>query len=99
MRDPRETEPGRVVGLVEPVPLLLIHGEADTTVPLEDGRRLAAAAGPSAQHWVVPGRRSQPARMPTAGQDYERRVTDFLRMAFARARRDDDLLGAPGPDL
>ena len=44
--DPRETEPARVIGLVEPVPLLLIHGEADTTVPLEDGRRLAAAAGP-----------------------------------------------------
>ena len=53
--DPRDTEPIRMVGLVEPVPLLLIHGEADRTVPLADGRRLAAAAGPSAQHWTVPG--------------------------------------------
>ena len=37
------------------VPLLLIHGEADTTVPIADGRRLAALAGPAAEHWVVPG--------------------------------------------
>ena len=47
--DPRDTEPGRVIGLVEPVPLLLIHGEADTTVPVEDGPRLAALAGPAAE--------------------------------------------------
>jgi pimeloyl-ACP methyl ester carboxylesterase len=94
--DPRETEPGRVVGLVEPVPLLLIHGEADTTVPLADGRRLAAAAGPSAQHWVVPGADHGLAHA-TVGQDYERRVMDFLRMAL-RASRDDDLRGG-GRDL
>ncbi len=57
--DPRATEPARVIGLVEPVPLLLIHGEADATVPIADGRRLAALAGPSAIHWVVPGAGSQ----------------------------------------
>ena len=44
--DPRATEPSRVIGLLETVPLLLIHGEADTTVPIADGRRLAALAGP-----------------------------------------------------
>ncbi|MGH2474546.1 MAG: alpha/beta hydrolase family protein, partial [Candidatus Limnocylindrales bacterium] len=44
--DLRATEPARVVGLVEPVPLLLIHGEADTTVPIDDARRLVALAGP-----------------------------------------------------
>jgi pimeloyl-ACP methyl ester carboxylesterase len=94
--DPRETEPGRVIGLVEPVPLLLIHGDADTTVPLADGRRLAAAAGPSAQHWVVEGADHSGAHA-RAGQDYERRVTDHLRMAF-RTARDDDLRGE-GRDL
>lgn len=86
--DPRATEPGRVVGLVEPLPLLLIHGEADTTVPIADGRRLAAMAGPSAQHWVVPGAEHSGAHV-TAGPDYERRVEDFLRMAFATTRRED----------
>ena len=94
--DPRETEPIRVIGLLEAVPLLLIHGEADTTVPVEDGRRLAAAAGSSTQHWTVPGA-DHSASHATAPQDYERRVMDHLRMAF-RAARDDDLRGE-GRDL
>ena len=83
--DPRATEPIRMVGLVEPVPLLLIHGEADRTVPLADGRRLAAAAGPSAHHWTVPGadHAGSHATMP---QEYEAWVTDGVRSAFLRAR-------------
>ena len=87
--DPRDTEPIRVIGLIEPVPLLLIHGEADTTVPVEDGRRLAAAAGSSTRHWTVPAA-DHSASHATAPQDYERHVADHLRMAF-RAARDDDL--------
>ena len=94
--DPRETEPIRVIGLVEPVPLLLIHGEADTTVPVQDGRRLAAAGGPSTQHWTVPGA-DHSASHTTVPQDYERRVTDHLRMAFRTAR--DDHLRGEGRDL
>ncbi len=86
--DPRATEPARVIGLVEPVPLLLIHGEADTTVPIADGRRLAALAGPSAVHWAIPGA-GHSAGHAVAGQDYERRVTDFLRLAFRRGRGED----------
>lgn len=89
--DPRDTEPGRVIGMVEPVPLLLIHGSADSTVPLAEGERLMAGAGPSAEHWIVEGADHSRAHA-VAGQDYERRVTDFLRMAFRRARDDD--LGA-----
>jgi pimeloyl-ACP methyl ester carboxylesterase len=86
--DLRATEPGRVIGLVDPVPLLLIHGEADMTVPLADARRLAALGGPSTEHWSVPGAGHGQAHA-TAPQAYERRVTDFLRMAFGRARRKD----------
>jgi pimeloyl-ACP methyl ester carboxylesterase len=89
--DPRDTEPGKVVGLVEPVPLLLIHGSSDTTVPVEEGQRLKDLTGPSAEHWIVEGADHSRAHA-VAGQDYERRVTDFLRMAFRRARDDD--LGA-----
>jgi pimeloyl-ACP methyl ester carboxylesterase len=86
--DPRETEPIRMVGLIEPVPLLLIHGEADRTVPIADGRRLAAAAGPSTAHWTVPGadHAGSHATMP---QEYEARVTDTLRSAFLGAREGD----------
>jgi pimeloyl-ACP methyl ester carboxylesterase len=89
--DPRDTDPGKVIGLVEPVPLLLIHGSADRTVPVEEGQRLMALAGPSTEHWIVDGADHSRAHA-VAGQDYERRVTDFLRMAFRRAR--DDHLGA-----
>lgn len=89
--DPRDTEPGKVIGLIEPVPLLLIHGAADGTVPLGEGQRLMALAGPSAEHWIVEGADHSRAHA-VAGQDYERRVTDFLRVAFERARDDD--LGA-----
>jgi pimeloyl-ACP methyl ester carboxylesterase len=37
------------------VPLLVIHGEADTLIPASHGRRLAAAYGPGAQSLFVPG--------------------------------------------
>jgi fermentation-respiration switch protein FrsA (DUF1100 family) len=94
--DPRDIEPGRVVGLIEGVPMLFIHGDADTTVPLADGRRLVVSAGPTAQHWVVAGADHSQGHV-VAGEDYERRVTDFLRVAFERARRDD--LDIEGRDL
>jgi pimeloyl-ACP methyl ester carboxylesterase len=84
-RDPRETEPVRMIGLVEPVPLLLIHGEADRTVPLDQGNRLAAAAGPSTQHWTVPGA-DHSASHAAIPQEYEARVTETLRSAFLGAR-------------
>jgi pimeloyl-ACP methyl ester carboxylesterase len=100
--DPRATEPSRVIGLLESVPLLLIHGEADQTVPIADGRRLAALAGPAAEHWVVPGA-DHSASHAVAGDDYERRVTNFLRLAFRRGRGDDadppessPIIAAPG---
>jgi fermentation-respiration switch protein FrsA (DUF1100 family) len=83
--DPRATEPARIVALVEPIPLLLIQGGADTTVSPEAGRRLAALAGPHAEHWEVPGAEHAGAHA-VAPQDYERRVTDFLRVALGAAR-------------
>jgi pimeloyl-ACP methyl ester carboxylesterase len=94
--DPRATEPSRVIGLLEPVHVLLIHGEADATVPIEDGRRLAALAGPSTQHWVVAGA-GHSGGHAVATEDYERRTTDFLRMALAAARTDDADRPGPGP--
>jgi pimeloyl-ACP methyl ester carboxylesterase len=90
--DLRATEPGRIVGLVEPVPLLLIHGEADSTLPLRDGRRLAERAGPSAEHWTVPGAEHSGAHRAAPGE-YERRVTAFLRRSF-EAVRDTAILPA-----
>jgi pimeloyl-ACP methyl ester carboxylesterase len=103
--DPRATEPARIIGLVEPVALLLIHGEADTVVPIAEGRRLAALAGPHAEHWIVPGA-DHSASHAVAGQDYERRVSDFLRVAFEHRRAEDveepgpaAMMTAPGPPV
>ena len=90
--DPRWTEPIRVIGLVPPVPILLISGQADATVPLEDGRRLAAAAGPGAEHWVVAGAEHSRAHA-AAGAAWETRVTAFLRRALLAARADRDAAG------
>ena len=37
------------------VPLLIIHGEADTLIPVAHARRLAAAYGQGAETFFVPG--------------------------------------------
>ena len=35
---------------------LLIHGAEDVTVPVEEGKRLAKAAGNHAELWIIPHR-------------------------------------------
>jgi alpha-beta hydrolase superfamily lysophospholipase len=42
------------VGRVNPVPLLLIHGDADTMVPVSDAHQLAEAAGEPKELVVLP---------------------------------------------
>jgi fermentation-respiration switch protein FrsA (DUF1100 family) len=42
------------IGRIAPRPVLIIHGDADGLVPLSDAQQLAAA-GPSAELWIVPG--------------------------------------------
>lgn len=83
--DLRALEPGRVIALVEPVPILLIHGSADRTVPVRDGRRLAGRAGPSAEHWIVPGADHGAARA-AAPEDWDDRVSAFLRRTLSGRR-------------
>ena len=79
--DPRDTEPIRAVTLLEDVPLLLVHGEADRTVPIRDGRRLAAAAPPGAQHWSSPARITGRVtrRIPHATRRRSRRTSGGVR--------------------
>ena len=91
--DPRATEPIRMIGLTEGVPLLLITGSADERLAPEDAVRLAAAAGPRVERWEVPGA-GHSAGHATDPESYEARVTDFLRRAFAGARRRDPIIGA-----
>jgi pimeloyl-ACP methyl ester carboxylesterase len=92
--DPRETEPGRVIGLLEGMPLMLIWGELDTTVPVEDARRLAAVSPPGAVHLFVPGAEHGKAHA-TDPATYESHVTAHLRAAFAVARESGSIIAAP----
>ncbi len=99
--DPRDTEPGRMIGLLEGMPILLISGDADSTVPLDDARRLAAVAPAGTTHWIVPGAEHGRAHA-TDRASYESRVTDHLRSAYASARGSGPIIGAPeagSPDL
>ena len=93
--DLRATEPARVIGLVEPVPLLLIHGTADRTVPLADGRRLARLGGPSSTHWEVPGAEHGEARRAAPAQ-WDERVSAFLRSALSGSREVVPIIHASG---
>ena len=84
--DPRTTQPIAMVGLLEDVPLLLVHGEEDRTVPIRDGRRLAAAAPPGTRHLVIAGA-DHGAGHATDPVAYEAAVEGLLRDAFTGARR------------
>jgi pimeloyl-ACP methyl ester carboxylesterase len=86
--DPRETEPIRVIGLLEGVDVLLIAGDRDPILPVADAHRLAEAGPPGTALWIVPGAdHRQGHRVDPAG--YESRVTEHLRTAFRRARGAD----------
>jgi pimeloyl-ACP methyl ester carboxylesterase len=52
-RELREIRPIAVVAKIPPRPLLVVHGSDDETVPLDDARALAEAAGETAELRVV----------------------------------------------
>ncbi|HYO42329.1 MAG TPA: alpha/beta fold hydrolase [Candidatus Limnocylindrales bacterium] len=83
--DPRATQPIDVVGLVEDVPLLLVHGGADGTVPLPDADRLAAAAPDGSTRLVIEDADHGRAHAVDPAR-YEAAVTSHIRAAFQRAR-------------
>lgn len=83
--DPRDTQPIDVVALLEDVPLLLVHGGADRTLPIRDANRLAAAAPAGTQHLVIEGADHGRAHAVDPVR-YEAAVTSHIRAAFRRAR-------------
>jgi pimeloyl-ACP methyl ester carboxylesterase len=69
------------------VPLLVIHGEADSYVPLSHGQRLVDAYGGGAEALFVPGA-DHVASYETAPALYLDRLIDFLRRADASVKPD-----------
>jgi pimeloyl-ACP methyl ester carboxylesterase len=62
------------------VPLLIIHGEADTLVPISHARRLAAAYGQRAETFFVPGAEHVGA-FKAETTAYLKRLDDFFHRA------------------
>jgi fermentation-respiration switch protein FrsA (DUF1100 family) len=52
-RELREIRPTALIGKIPPRPILLVHGAMDDTVPLEDARVLADAAGDAVELRVL----------------------------------------------
>ncbi|WP_433468861.1 alpha/beta hydrolase [Spirillospora sp. CA-128828] len=52
--DPVPEAPHEVVGRIAPVPLLVVHGDADPFFPLEHGHQLYEAASDPKELWVEP---------------------------------------------
>jgi pimeloyl-ACP methyl ester carboxylesterase len=83
--DPRDTQPIDVIGLLEDMPLLLVHGSADTTLSPRDAQRLADAAPAGSRHLVIEGAGHGRAHAADPVR-YEAEVTSLVREAFRRAR-------------
>jgi pimeloyl-ACP methyl ester carboxylesterase len=83
--DPRATQPIATVGLVEDVPLLLVHGGADRLIPGKAAARLAAAAPAGTRHLVVDGAGHGESHH-TDPEAWEAAAGELLRTAFHDAR-------------
>ena len=92
--DPRDTEPARVIGLLEGVDVLLISGDQDPIVTVADARRLADAAPSGTELWIVPGAGHRASHRVDPAV-YEARVTARLRGAFVRGRERDPIIAEP----
>ncbi len=83
--DPRATQPLAAVGLLEDVPLLLVHGGADPLIPPRARARLAAAAPEGTRHLVIEGAAHGEAHRKDPDA-WEAAVGELLRAAFEAAR-------------
>jgi hypothetical protein len=73
---------------ISPLPLLVLHGDQDAVVPVQDGKRLYEAALEPKQLWIVPGAGHIQTMGSLAMRD---RLVAYLREALAKP-----LTAAPG---
>lgn len=82
-----ETPPEKVIATIAPRPVLLIHGEQDSIVPVESLKRLHRAAPKNTSVWLLPGREhTQGVRLVPEcekaspfREQFLSRVTEFFR--------------------
>lgn len=68
--------PEKVIARVAPIPLLIIHGDADEIVSFRHARRLYEAAGDPKELWRVPGGGHIRAFVP--GSPFRARLVEYL---------------------
>lgn len=66
------------------VPLLVVHGDRDRTVPIEQGRAVFAAAPEPKEFYVVEGAGHNDTYQ-VGGAEYRRRIAEFCRRCVGRA--------------
>lgn len=81
--DLQQVRPVDVIGRISPRPLLLIHGEADTLVPVENARRNFAAAGEPKELVIIPGAGHSNARA-VGGTVYTNALLEFFEDALLK---------------
>jgi alpha-beta hydrolase superfamily lysophospholipase len=64
-----------VIGDVAPIPVLIVHGDADPLVAVSEARELFAAAREPKELWIIPGRGHEDI---ADGPEFARRVTSFF---------------------
>jgi pimeloyl-ACP methyl ester carboxylesterase len=84
--DPVPAAPHEVVGRISPVPLLIVHGDADHYFPIEHAEQLYAAAKDPKALWLEPGFGHAEA---AASPDLLRRIADWVRTAPLAPGRSD----------
>ncbi|MFC1679454.1 alpha/beta hydrolase [Elusimicrobiota bacterium] len=78
----RGYEPQERIGFLSPRPVLLIHGDRDSTIPSDMAERLLSRASEPKALWVVKGAGHLGCRK-VAGKDYEDRIAGFFARAFS----------------
>ena len=73
--------PVDMIASISPRPILIIHGLADSVVPVDNSRRNFAAARQPKELWLVPGAGHGESRA-IAGAAYTHRVVAFFRQAL-----------------
>lgn len=74
---PSDVAPQATIGDIAPTPLLLIHGELDTGIPVRDAYALYEAAREPKELWIIPGA-GHGEGSAIAEEEYRQRVLAFF---------------------
>src|SRR5512144_1562260 len=69
--------PVTAIAGISPAPVLIIAGEGDELIPVDNGRRVYAAAKEPKELWIVPGA-GHGGTIAAAESEYEKRVGEFF---------------------